>query len=224
MLVKNPYDNLKNLILSRLTRIYSKFGKNITIGQANKYGLRNEIKYIDNILDKLIEGTIRDLEKSFLNSQKAIYSDILELFNVNANTPLSKFNMEINFPWSGLTFDKRLRGVGAKLKSDLIKEITQGIRKRNTLEELLVRVDKTFEKYMKRIEVIQRVETEHFINIASIYAYKKLKIKRVIWYARIDERTCPVCGDLHEQEFSVDQIPMIPQHPNCRCRIVPKPD
>lgn len=199
-------------------------GDNIKLGRANKYGLRNELNYIDTILDKLIEDTIRDLHKSFLDSQKIIYSDILDQFGVKANVPISKFKYELEFPWSGLNYETRLRNTGKKFKHDLRKIITQGVRKEDTLQELLAKVDKTFKKYTDRIALTQRVETEHFINVASIYAYKKLKIKEVVWYARIDERTCPVCGDLHLQEFSIDHTPTIPQHPNCRCRLIPKPD
>lgn len=127
----------------------------------------------------------------------------------------------MEFPWSGLTYDTRLRNVGDKLKEDIRKTIIQGLRKQEDLEVLLNRLGKIFDRYIRRVELIQKVDTEHFINVASTTAYKKLKLKKVMWYARIDERTCPVCGDLHTQTFDIDQVPTIPQHPNCRCRLIP---
>jgi len=48
---------------------------------------------------------------------------------------------------------------------------------------------------------------------------------RYRFYATLDERTCPVCGELDTQEFDSDEaqegVNKPPMHPNCRCVIQP---
>lgn len=198
-------------------------GENITYNRARKYGILNEYKYINTMIDKITDGTNRGLRKQFLSSQETIYKEILNILGVKGNIPYKKFKKEIEFPWSGLTYDVRIRNHGDRFKTDIRKIITQGLRKGYTLEELLPSVIKRFDKLIDQIKFVQKVDTEHFINMASLLAYKRDKQQRVRWYTRIDERTCEVCGGLHLQEFDIDKTPTIPQHPNCRCRLVPIP-
>lgn len=198
-------------------------GENITLNRAKRYGLNKEFTYISTMIDKITDSTNRGLRKQFLSSQESIYKEILNILGVKGNIPYKKFKKELEFPWSGLTYDVRIRNYGNRFKTDIRKIITQGLRKGYTLEELLPQVTKRFERLIEQIKLVQKVDTEHFINMASLLAYKRDKQQRVIWYTRIDERTCEVCGGLHLQEFDIDKTPTIPQHPHCRCRLIPIP-
>lgn len=90
------------------------------------------------------------------------------------------------------------------------------------LDEVLDTMDKLFDKAQKGHKLLQQVEGEHAVNMASNLAYKKAGIKQLIWYTRQDERVCATCGELHGQVFNVDRVPTIPAHPHCRCRLVIK--
>lgn len=58
-------------------------------------------------------------------------------------------------------------------------------------------------------------------NDAQIQEYKDAGVKRYVFEATFDERTCPVCGRLDGKRFNVSDIkPGVnypPMHPNCRC-------
>ena len=58
---------------------------------------------------------------------------------------------------------------------------------------------------------------------ARLEAFKAAGIKRVKWVTQKDERVCEECDDLDEQVFPIDEVPP-PQHPHCRCIIVPITD
>jgi len=69
----------------------------------------------------------------------------------------------------------------------------------------------------KRAEVVARTEIIRASNQGALYAYRQYDIKRVMWLAAADERTCPVCGALHRKIFPIDQVPFggPPAHPRC---------
>jgi SPP1 gp7 family putative phage head morphogenesis protein len=47
-------------------------------------------------------------------------------------------------------------------------------------------------------------------------------IAGVVWVATLDARTCIECGVLDGQEFEADKGPRPPDHPACRCTVVPR--
>ena len=59
-------------------------------------------------------------------------------------------------------------------------------------------------------------------------AKSKLGFKQKVlvkWVARLDEKTCPICRELHGRTWSIDELDsagfmMPPIHPNCRCRLI----
>jgi len=60
-------------------------------------------------------------------------------------------------------------------------------------------------------------------NVALKQAYEEtLKARLVVWYTTMDERVCPVCGEMHGVEFDIRETEdLLPQHPQCRCIWVP---
>jgi len=60
-------------------------------------------------------------------------------------------------------------------------------------------------------------------NVALKRAYEEtLKARLVVWYTTMDERVCPVCGEMHGVEFDIRETEdLLPQHPQCRCIWVP---
>ena len=75
----------------------------------------------------------------------------------------------------------------------------------------------------KRAQVIARTEILRASNQGALAVYQQYGVKRVMWLAAADERTCPICGALHRKLFPIEQIPFgaPPAHPRCRCFIVP---
>ena len=74
-------------------------------------------------------------------------------------------------------------------------------------------------------------------------AYRQGGVQKKQWYAAIDERTCPFCGEMHEKILPVgetwfrvgdemtvggqvlrmtyEDVSYPPLHPDCRCALVP---
>lgn len=66
-----------------------------------------------------------------------------------------------------------------------------------------------------------RTRITELSNDAHIEEYKEAGVKKYVFEATFDERTCPVCGQMDGRKFNVSDIrPGVnypPMHPNCRC-------
>ena len=56
-------------------------------------------------------------------------------------------------------------------------------------------------------------------SIAKV-VYEDTKVKKVMWNAELDHKTCGVCSELDGQIFELNDVPP-KQHHNCRCWITP---
>ena len=66
-----------------------------------------------------------------------------------------------------------------------------------------------------------RTRITEMSNDAQVQEYRDAGVKRYVFEATFDERTCPICGKLDGKKFDISDIkPGVnypPIHPNCRC-------
>jgi len=85
----------------------------------------------------------------------------------------------------------------------------------------------------RRLNILGQVAVWELYNRGKLNRFREYSLKQqrlaqeriewVVWFATLDERTCPECGALHGQYWRVwDTFPMPPLHPGCRCEIVAK--
>lgn len=84
-------------------------------------------------------------------------------------------------------------------------------------KELSKRLDVSFNNSQRLV----RTETMHYLNEGAKDRYKKAGIEKVKWCTAPDERTCPKCSGLNERIFDINDTPIIPAHPRCRCTYIP---
>lgn len=58
------------------------------------------------------------------------------------------------------------------------------------------------------------------VDKATFQAYKDMGVEYVRWIAKIDERTCEVCGPRHMKIYPLNKVPA-KTHYGCRCRLEP---
>lgn len=58
------------------------------------------------------------------------------------------------------------------------------------------------------------------VDEATIKGFKDMGVKRVMWIAADDEKTCPTCGARDNRVYHINKIPPKP-HYGCRCYVVP---
>lgn len=74
---------------------------------------------------------------------------------------------------------------------------------------------------LNAVEAQTRFFADIMVDEATMQAYRDSGVLMVAWYTREDERVCKHCGERHAQVFSIDEAPVIPAHPRCRCWYIP---
>lgn len=94
-----------------------------------------------------------------------------------------------------------------------------------------------------RAEMIARSETIRSSNAGLVEGYRLNGITRIEWFAALDERLCPFCGEMHGKQVTIGEAWFVdgsemqvgderlvmdygdvfwpPLHPNCRCVMQP---
>ena len=218
---------------------------------ANLKKLKKAFRQKDNE-DDLADSVMypkKQMEKRLSDGAKAGISTILEK---EGQAALDKLGVDIAFDISDpeITawlkeytpkFSESLEDVNTKV---LRRELIAGMEKGETIPELMVRVEKTFENWDKyRAEVIARTESNRAASRASLEAWKQSGVvKKKAWFA--NPGACPWCVDMDGTTVSLERTffdkgdvftnaagnEMVldyiatsspPLHPNCRCSILP---
>lgn len=75
-----------------------------------------------------------------------------------------------------------------------------------------------------RAEMIARTEILRASNEGALLIYEANQdvLKGFQWRATLDERVCPICGQLDGEQWTFkDEYPVPPSHARCRCAILP---
>lgn len=127
-------------------------------------------------------------------------------------------------PWKGNNFSGRLWINQDKLSQALDQVILNGISAGKTITEMAVKLDGMMSNGLYNAYRLVRTETMHYLNQATLMAYKDRGVKRVEYLAALDERTCETCGPLNGKTYVISRAPILPIHPNCRCTYIPVVD
>lgn len=70
----------------------------------------------------------------------------------------------------------------------------------------------------ERAALIAETESIDVATRAALIIYESTRLVRIVRFtAAMDERTCPVCGRMHGNLYTIGNAPKIPVHPRCRC-------
>lgn len=117
----------------------------------------------------------------------------------------------------GQTYSARiwqnLDAIKARIEKDMIRLVIGG-EYPHKLEEALM---KDFNVgYMEANRLI-RTEANRVFNSAALNTYISEGVTRFGIDVTEDERLCESCKEFIDKEFTIDTLPLLPDHPNCRC-------
>ena len=103
------------------------------------------------------------------------------------------------------------------LNEELIHCVASG-KKPTELKKLLIN---RFDVSYSNADMLVRTEIAHIQTQATLQRYKDAGVLEVQVWASEDERRCDHCGKLHKKKYFIGEHIPVPNHPNCRCNIVP---
>lgn len=201
--------------------------------------------------EKLIKRINKDLKSFELFNVDALWSelDLGEVLITKADKWI-KFSIEKGIEAAeeitGITITVDLAGsrvikdartdILNKLKSmtnktsveNLRKLITGSFESNDTVTELTRKIKDEFEQYSDyRAERIARTESSNAYGRGSLEYYRETGIKYKRWQTMEDDLVAPECWDNQNQgDISIDMpfssgVFNEPNHPNCRCSVIP---
>lgn len=103
----------------------------------------------------------------------------------------------------------------------VLTDIKRSLLKRENIDNVLERLDKRFVSMGKSLRSLVITESTAIGSLARREIFKALGIKQYRYYAKLDERTCEVCGSMHGMIFPISAyevgVTASPMHPHCRC-------
>ena len=105
----------------------------------------------------------------------------------------------------------------------LYRFVTEAERKRQRLIEAILATNKKNAEIDRALKLWTRQiahYAERSVIDGTVDGYKAAGVKRVMWVAVGDEKTCQECQHLDKQVFDIDKIPNRP-HYHCRCLLLP---
>lgn len=175
-------------------------------------------------LQKLGERQISLLTKHFeLNFFEVYYSINVEGATTFSTVDAAGARQLINSIWvaDGKSFSQRVWDNTEKLVETLNEELILCVATGKKTTELKNKLQERFSVSYNNADMIARTELAHVQTEAAKRRYEDYGIQQVEIWADPDERTCEICGKLHQKKYPVGAHVPIPAHPRCRCCIVP---
>lgn len=180
-------------------------------------------------LQRLGDRQVAHLAKAFEQQFLAVYEGLLATFPEAASAAAfstidaAAAHQMVNQIWcaDGKSWSDRIwrntEHLRDELNEKLIECVTTGKKTSQMKRDLMER----FEVSHYKADRVVRTEMAHIQTQAAQQRYMDMGITEMEFWADPDERTCDVCGKLHEKRYNIHDIAPIPAHPNCRCCLVP---
>lgn len=215
----NAYKKALDDIQIDILELYEKIdNEEATLTDFHNYNKLSKLqKQISLTLKQLGKEEIKYISNSIKNAIKAGASldSNFDLLNKNV------IDKMVSAPWIGEDFSKRVWRELNNLEFTLNDVLKRGIIQGDTIAKIAKNIYKEMNGSYSRAYTLARTETIHYFNEGAKESYRQAGIEKVKWYTAKDERRCEICRAMHNKEYAIDKVPIIPAHPRCRCTYIP---
>jgi len=86
------------------------------------------------------------------------------------------------------------------------------------LPEIKKEIMKQFDVGFREADRLVRTEAAYVLNKASVQRYREAGLKIIQWSTGPEDgKECEICAARSDKVYLIDEAPLIPAHPNCRC-------
>lgn len=134
-------------------------------------------------------------------------------------------------PVLGELVEDMLSGLAERAKQRVYASVRQGIAEGQTNAQIIKALrgtaalqfkDGVLHQLKVSADSVVRTARAHISSVAYDGIYRELGVKKVMWSAMLELRTCARCAVLDRKVFALDKPhPKNPIHPRCRCQLVP---
>lgn len=165
-------------------------------------------------VNKLYKKVLKIIKSEFLAVANDIYAEVAdEVIELGFDGDLGDIDegwieefFEEYSPVTKYVFVNELERKFSRLFEALIADLEERLESYRSAENSIVKQVK-----QKSIELEDELDKK---------TYKEFGVKKVVWIAEDDGKTCSVCNELDGEVFELNEAPT-KQHTNCRCYLIP---
>ena len=121
--------------------------------------------------------------------------------------------------WTGVRFSDRIWGNANDFNSRVMTDIEELILGGKGPDKLKKKLIADYSIKFHEADRLIRTEASHAFNSAALQSYVDAGLAEVDFLAESD--CCELCKPYRRKRFPIDDVPVIPVHPNCRCTYLP---
>ena len=194
-------------------------GKELTRTQLWNYSrwrqLEQELKqFVDESSRISTDATNKALEQVF---ERAIGTKAAQ-FEATRMTAAVLPHQVIGTAWSGVKFSDRIwknnAAIADRIKHSMEDMLVQG----RGLPDIKKAIMQEFGVAFSYADRLVRTEAAYVLNRAHVAQYKAEGTKKIIWDTGMEDgKECEICKIRANKVYLIDEAPIIPAHPRCRC-------
>ena len=213
-------------INSDLVTFYNNYGTDGVVNYINsrkRVGKRDKRKRVNKLFSQIDDA----FESYRLQAEVKMKAVLLKMIKTETNFYGVKLDVDelLNIKWGNdkLNWRTRLNNQvnqqSLKVKNRLKVAFIRG----DSIDDLIDDLEIEYKKFERQLWSLYETEANAITSEARYRALKKKGFKKYRYYARMDERTCSVCGAMHNTKFPMSSfqigVTAPPMHPHCRCWI-----
>jgi SPP1 gp7 family putative phage head morphogenesis protein len=121
--------------------------------------------------------------------------------------------------WTGVRFSDRIWGNANDFNARVMTDIEELILGGKGPDKLKKKLIEDYSVKFHEADRLIRTEASHAYNSAALQSYVDAGLQEIDFLAESD--CCELCEPYRKKRFPIDDVPVIPVHPNCRCTYLP---
>lgn len=208
-------------IIKRITELKAELGagKELTRTQLWNYSRWRQLEAeLGNFVNEASRFDISETEKALNEVFEKTIGESAGSFDATRMTlPISAHDV-IGTTWSGERYSQRIwknqAAIADRMKRSMEDMLVQG----RGLPDIKKQIMQEFNIAFREADRLVRTEAAYVVNRANLAKYKRAGIRKVQWsVGPEDGKECAICAARADKVYFIDQAPMIPAHPRCRC-------
>ena len=170
------------------------------------------------------EAFIKELlEDAYMETTKRTYTTLGIHKDLSLVCP-EMVAQTINAPIDGKRFSQRIWANNDKLANRIYEDVLDCIKHGTRPNEIASKIKKDYGCTAYEAKRLVNTELAKVVNAAQMEIYQSEGIEQVLWTATLESNTCDDCADMDGKYFNINNAPFLPNHPGCRCVLVPVVD
>lgn len=223
------YSKAHRAIEKEVIDLYAKHSIDGALSRTELFNLNmleDKMKQVKEIITELAQSELDYSNKLYPSIYTEVLSGTANIYGVKINQINTKtIDAILKYPWSGTTYDDRIKRNATKYMQNVRDVITRGAVRGSSIKTMTQDLVNTSNLSMRTARTLIRTESMFYANIGQLVGYSLAGYTEVRHIVAIDERTCSECMESEGQIYPIeDAFSILPVHPNCRCTWAPVVD